>query len=202
MFLPHPPKPRNVTPTEAEKTLLFNAAAPNLKCWLLMCSDLAIRSGTAARLGPANYDRQRNTLSFVTKFNNTQTIAVTKELAALFDGCHDSTLPFTAQLPRGFHPKTGRELPPINRMTLSGLNTALQRLKKKLSIKRRITPHDFRRTTARKVYDATLDLRVAQAVLGHTALRSTLWYLQAELQPVPVETLELVKLNSLTERTQ
>ncbi len=39
---------------------------------LLLCSDLAIRAGTAARLGPSNYDRATRKLSFRTKFSNTQ----------------------------------------------------------------------------------------------------------------------------------
>jgi integrase len=76
------------------------------------------------------------------------------------------------------------------------------RLKKQLKIRRQITPHDLRRTTARRVYDNTRDLRIAQAVLGHSNLKSTLWYLQDNLTEVPISALELAKLNPLTERPQ
>jgi hypothetical protein len=54
----------------------------------------------------------------------------------------------------------------------------------------------------RRVYDATLDLRLAQSLLGHTSLRSTLWYLQGESVPVPASTLELAKLPPTTETIQ
>lgn len=192
------PKPRNVTATQDERGALLEAAAPNLRCWLLLCSDLAIRAGTAARLGPANYNRATGKLSFRTKFSNTQELPVTAELAALIESCDDYGRPFVAQLPRGHHPKTGKPLPPIGRMTLRGLHIAFRRLKQKVGITRRVTAHDLRRTTVRRVYDATLDLRLAQSLLGHTSLRSTLWYLQGESVPVPASTLELAKLPPTT----
>jgi hypothetical protein len=43
------PAPRDVIVTEAERDLIFNTAPMYLRCWLLLCSDLALRSGTAAR---------------------------------------------------------------------------------------------------------------------------------------------------------
>ncbi len=87
-------------------------------------------------------------------------------------------------------------------MKLVSLQGAFIRLRRQLGITRRIHAHDLRRTTARNVYDKTKDLRLVQALLGHSDLNSTLWYLQDNLVNVQVSTLELAKLNPVTERTQ
>lgn len=182
----------------------MKAASPQLRCWLLLCSDAAIRSGTAALLGPEHYDAQRRVLTFRTKYANAQTVPVTAELASILDTCKDTRLPFVAQLPRQAHyrSKTGEPLPALGRQRPQTLQSSFRRLKKKLGITRKLTPHDLRRTTVRKVYDATHDLRVAQALLGHSELRSTLWYLQGQEAHVEVSTLELAKLNPTTEAIQ
>jgi site-specific recombinase XerC len=52
------------------------------------------------------------------------------------------------------------------------------------------------------VYKATRDLRVVQALLGHSNLAQTAWYLQDELTEVSVDVLELAKLNPTTETIQ
>lgn len=90
----------------------------------------------------------------------------------------------------------------IGRMKLVSLQGAFVRLRKSLGITRKLTPHDLRRTTARNVYDKTKDLRLVQALLGHSDLNSTLWYLQDNLVNVEVSALELAKLNPTTEAIQ
>jgi integrase len=199
------PKPRNVTATAAERAMLLEAAGPAMKAWLLMCSDLAIRGGTAAKLSPANYDAASGVLTFRTKYQNAQQMPVTAELRRLLDTCTDKTLPFIAQLPRGERRNNWGtyELKPIGR-AISGnkMGQAFARLRRRVGIKRSLTPHDFRRTTARNVYEITKDLRVVQAILGHGDLNSTVWYLQDNLVSVEVSTLELAKLNPTTEAIQ
>lgn len=78
------PVPRNVTATADERALVLNSAPRHMRVWLLLCSDLAIRSGTAARLLPENYNPETRELSFRTKFSAAQTLPVTQELAELF----------------------------------------------------------------------------------------------------------------------
>jgi integrase/recombinase XerC len=165
-----------------------------------MCSDLAIRSGTAARLGPEHYDRERGLLTFRTKYQNAQQLPVTGALKALLDQCTDPTLPFVAQLPRGRNWKRGdKPLPPLGRpMDYHSLSGAFGSLKRQLGITRKLTPHDLRRTTARNVYAITRDLRTVMALLGHSDLNSTAWYLQDNLVTVPASTLELAKLPPTT----
>ena len=197
-------KPRNVTATDAERLLILGAAPPRLLCWLLMCSDLAIRSGTAATLGPKHYDAGAATLTFATKYQAIVTLPVTRALAALLDQCLDTTLPFVAQLAGAVgNQSITRSSPPLMRPISPVVLTATyRRLLKRLGITRKLTPHDLRRTTARRVYSATRDLRLVQALLGHSDLQSTLWYLQDALTEVPASALELAKLNPITERTQ
>lgn len=168
-----------------------------------MCSDLAIRSGTAAAMTPAHYDAARHVLTFRTKYDNAQELPVTGELRELLDTPGlDPGVPFVAQLPRGFEWRTGRTLMGLGRMEHSSLHNAWGKLKRRLGLRPALRPHDLRRTTVRRVYDATRDLRLAQALLGHSDLTSTLWYLQGDQVPVEVSTLELAKLNPLTERPQ
>lgn len=169
-----------------------------MRCWLLLCSDLAIRSGTAMKLGPQNYDRDKGTLTFRTKYQSAQRVAVTRELRELLDTC-EGHRPFVEILPRGpLRPRGYR------RYTLSetSLRKAWRKLKRDCQITRDIRPHDLRRTTARSVYRQTKDLRVAQALLGHRDLPATLWYLQDDMVEVPITVLELAKLNPITERPQ
>jgi integrase len=69
-------------------------------------------------------------------------------------------------------------------------------------ITRHITPHDFRRAAAVAVHRLTKDLTVVQALLGHRALQSTLYYLDHHRMLVPPSALELAKLNPTTETIQ
>ena len=101
------------------------------------------------------------------------------------------------QLDRG--PVQGQK---VGTLDYQALSKTFGRLKRRLGITRKLTPHDLRRTTARQVYAITRDLRTVQALLGHAELSTTLWYLQDNLQTVPVSALEVAKLNPLTERPQ
>lgn len=87
-------------------------------------------------------------------------------------------------------------------MDANSLRKLFANLRRKLGIRRKLTAHDLRRTTATRIYDATRDVRLVQALLGHGDLGSTLWYLDHHLTPVPIESLELAKLNPTTETIQ
>jgi integrase len=168
-----------------------------MRCWLLLCSDLAIRSGTAARLTPNHYDPQTRMLTFATKYDAHQRLPVTDELARILGqpGLAPD-VPYVAQLSAVNRNKRGEFL---NR---NSMPHALRRLRRALGITRKLTAHDFRRTTATRVYDQTGDLRIVQAVLGHGDLNSTLWYLDHHITKIPVAELELAKLNPRTEAIQ
>lgn len=118
----------------------------------------------------------------MTKFGTSQTLPVTDELARIFDSCKgDPATPYVGQLSPGGH---------------LAHTTALNyfaRLRRKVGITRRLTPHDFRRTTAVAAYELTHDLRVVQALLGHSELATTLHYLDHRNTPVERNTLEMAK---------
>jgi integrase len=186
------PRPRNVTVHDDERAALLTAAPPHLRLWLLLCGDLAIRSGTAIRIGPEHFNRQRGTLSFTTKCDEHLTLPVTTAIEALIDKCnpHDS-LPYVCQLwrehsrtiKRGGHPSTFRT---------NTLREQFTQLRKRLGL-RRVTLHDHRRTAAVAMLEHSRDVRDVQALLGHKNLTSTFHYLDHQLRPISRHTLELIK---------
>jgi integrase len=160
----------------------------------LLCSDLAIRSGTAAQIGPEHYDPQSRHLTFTTKYGAKQTMPVTEEIAGLIGKCDlADKAPFTFQLHRAVEhaQPQSRQLDPGNNADSIMYN--FRKLRRNLGITRKLTAHDFRRTTAVKLYEYTRDARDVQALLGHRSLVSTIWYLDHDLRPVSVSALELIK---------
>ena len=186
-------RPRNVTATDAEKDMLFAAAPQHIRLWLLLCSDLAIRSGTASRLGPSNYNPVTQELRFTTKLGERLTLPVTREIADYLASCDlNDPEPFVRQVhKRDLRYGPGSLSPKANYHHTLGI--AFMRLRKSVGITRKLTPHDFRRTTAVALYEHTHDARDVQALLGHRTLASTIWYLDHDLLPVQRNNLELIK---------
>lgn len=188
-----PPRPRNVTATDDERAALLAAAPPHLRLWLLFCSDLAIRSGTAIELGAAHYDARQRTITFTTKCDEHLTLPVTEAIAELIAWCHqDDPTSYVRQLWR--ENNRNKKAPGCQDPTLySSLSLAFLRLRRACGITRKLTPHDLRRTTAVAMYNLTGDVREVQAILGHKNLQSTIWYLDHDLRPVKRANLELIK---------
>jgi integrase len=187
-------RPRNTVASEAEKEALLAAAPAYLRLWLLLCSDLAIRSGTAARLAPEHYDTATRDLTFTTKYGARQTMPVTQEIAALIARCSmQNAEPFTLQLHRAEPHKFATPADFTKQNNQNCLQYNFRTLRRRIGINRSLTPHDFRRTTAVRLYQHTHDARDVQALLGHRSLASTIWYLDHDLRPVNRATLELIK---------
>ena len=186
-------RPRNVTATDEELDRIMANAVPHMRLWLLLCSDLAVRSGTAARLGPEHYDKTRNTLRFRTKYGAHLTLPITDEVRAIIQTCDQkSHQSFVRQLQIRHHNKMGRPIDPAANAPLQ-LDKEYRKLLAEAGITRRITPHDLRRTTAVSMLQATRDVRDVQALLGHRSLQSTVWYLDHDLRPVELTNLEAIK---------
>ncbi len=195
-------RPRNVVATDEELFAIKEAAPDHIKLWLLLCSDLAIRSGTAARLGPQNYDPKRRILTFKTKYQEGVRIPVTEEVEALLTTCDmDHPASFVRQLWQRHGRQNKHHGPgPADTGEPSGLAAQFKALRLSLGITRKVTPHDFRRRTAVEVYDQTKDLREVQAVLGHTSIASTVWYLDHFMRPIQRATLENAKRPHLVKK--
>jgi integrase len=193
-------RPRNVTVTDHEKQLILEAADPHLRLWLLLCSDLALRSTTAANVGPQHYNHDHQLIRISTKMGAKVTLPVTAEIAELIGHCQQgSPYSFVRQLwVQDWHNRQrshrGRPVNP-NKGNATALRLAFRTLLTHLNISRRITPHDFRRTTAVAMLGETGDVRDVQALLGHRSLQATIWYLDHDLRPISRKTLELIKGN-------
>jgi integrase len=177
-------------------------ANPGMRLWILLCSDLAIRSGTAAGLGGKHYDHETRTLRFTTKCGARMALPVTAEIEQAIARCDlHSTVPFVRQL---WTPGRQRGRRGVTKAIDTGETPrmTLRRLLKQAGITRRITAHDMRRATAVAVLDHTKDIREVQAVLGHTNLKSTLHYLDHDLRPVKRSLLETIKRPSWAEKRQ
>lgn len=186
-------RPRNVTATREEIDRLLSAAKPGLKLWILLCSDLAIRSGTTSKIGRKHYSREAGTLRFTTKHNARLTLPVTDEIRELIEMCDmEDNRPFVRQLWTKSRPKGARPIGPDFDKGLQ-MRRRFKELCKEVGITRRITAHDLRRTTAVAMLEHTGDAREVQALLGHRNLPSTLWYLDHDLRPVKRSVLEILK---------
>jgi integrase len=194
-------RPRNVTASHEERERIMAAAPDYMRLLLILCSDLAIRSGTAGRIGPEHYDAERRTLRFKTKYGAHLTLPVTDAARELIESCDmHSRDSFVRQLQRRNHTHGAPPDPdihepgPLDRQTRDLLRAA--------GITRRITPHDLRRTTAVAMLEHTHDVRDVQAILGHRSLQSTIWYLDHDLRPVSRQTLEAIKRPFLVSRKE
>ena len=170
----------------------FLFEAPALRALLVLCSDLAIRSGTAVRIGPDNYNSERQTLSFTTKKDAHVTLAITQAVRDLIDGCDLSDpRPFVTQKRCEETHRARYMKRPWMDVTI--LHKELQALRKRVGITKRIIFHDLRRSAAVATLRYTNNLRTVQSLLGHRSLQSTIWYLDHDLYPVDTETLEAIK---------
>jgi integrase len=75
-------------------------------------------------------------------------------------------------------------------------------LRRSIGITRKLTLHDLRRTTAVAMYRYTRNIRSVQALLGHRNMQSTIWYLDHDLEPVAVDTLETIKKPFIIHRSE
>jgi integrase len=180
------PSPRNVVATTAEREAIFRESPPHMQCLLHLCSDLAIRSGTAAKIGPQHYDEQNGLLTFRTKYGRSVTLPVSKPLSELFRlHATDVSVPYVVALN------------PSGAASESAHRRMFERIRKRAGVTRKLTYHDLRRTTAVRAYEITRDLRVVQALLGHKELAHTLYYLDHNATPVTPEVIETVRLHGV-----
>lgn len=196
------PRPRSVTATRDEIETLKNHAPDDLRLFILLCADLAIRSGTAVKISPAEYDAARATLRFSTKKGARVALPVTAEITELFAACDaHNPEPFITQIrkrlrPNCLHGMKGKVV------RSNQLRAELQALCAAVGITRRIVPHDMRRATAVAYYKHTHNLRKVQTLLGHNSMQATIWYLDNDLEPVDLADLEAIKRPYLVPRKE
>ena len=175
-------------------------AKPSLRLWLLLCSDLAIRSGTAHHLNGSNYDPVCGILRFRTKGQSSQALPVTDEIREMLDPLdHRTSVPYVWQL-RAKERTHGCPEPCSYLRRV--LDIDFLHLRQSLGITQRITPHDLRRTAAVALLEHTHDIRLVKDLLGHSDLKTTLWYLDHDATPVSKDLLEAIKRPYIVSRKE
>lgn len=146
---------------------MLERAPPALRLVLLLCVDCGMRSGEAMRIAPAHYHADTKTILFRQKGGTERTSAITERTAQLI-----------AQAAKG-DPLTpfAQSLYGHNSFSFAVMQKRWRVLKEELSINPKLHIHDLRRMLATRAYEKTKDLRVAQALLGHQSLASTLRYI-------------------------
>lgn len=171
------PQPRTTIAEPGEIEKLLALAPAWLRVIVLLASHAALRRSDCIRVAPEHYDAESKTISIVQQKNKQAlTVPVSAELAALLEAAptHDPLIPFYA-LHRG------------RTLSLSAIEAAWRKLKKKAGVNRELWLHDLRRTTAVSLYEISKDLRVVEQMLGHRSLASSIRYLEhrdpAKLRP-------------------
>ncbi len=168
------PRPRTTIPTSEELPRMYAAAAPHMRCWLLLTAQLGLRWSEALRVCPDVWNHQAHTITVLTKGTKVRTLPTTPDLEALFltaPDAPDRTIAFVWLLRRKgpFEPwiRSERTLRSDWRSLIhqAGANTEL-------------TPHDLRRSVAERLYVATKDIRAVQQFLGHDNIATTAMYLE------------------------
>jgi len=161
-----PQHQRPNTATDEQIRKLLSAAPAHLKLFILLCWQCALRFSEAMSITPRFYDIDRKCFSVVVKGDKRRNLPAPPEVAAMIESTlqgdpDDSCIAIL----RGRH-------------TLKGpaMRIAWRRLCQRCEV-HDINPHDLRRTTATRLYEATKDIRAVQDYLGHSALVSTLRYL-------------------------
>jgi integrase len=171
----HQPPARGVVATDDERERLLAAAKPHMRFFLLLCSDLGIRHRTAARIAISNYDRATRSLRFTTKGNVFQTLPVTPAVADTIEALPADASRDTPIINLLHQGRSGNQLGSKPR-----LGKAWTRLKAQVGVRAELHIHDLRRTVA--VWEATKDIRMVHAQLGHRSPVTTVRYLANKVQ--------------------
>ena len=160
-------QPKTLTATEDEFSRLHAFASPMMKIFLLLTRSLGMRNSEALRICPANVQPDGGTLYVRRKMDGASDIPLTPALARIFLAhAHQPDIPL-CEAAHGA---------PVGAPRIA---YEWKLLKKKANVNPRLTPHDLRRTIAKRLYDDTKDLRLVQALLGHRNIATTLRYVGA-----------------------
>lgn len=164
------PLPRTTIATPEEIERLLTIASPWMKLVVMLASTEGLRRSDCLRVAPANYDRERQTITIIQKkTERSATLPVPPRLAQTLEATPCDPLdktPYVVLLRAG---------KPISAVSVQ---FAWQRLKKQAGVRRDLWIHDLRRTLAVSLYEVSKDLRVVEHMLGHTNLTSTARYLE------------------------
>jgi len=157
---------RTTTATPEELHRLLQLAPAWLKLLILLCTQLGLRSGAAAKAAPHNWRAQENVLVLTSKGGKTRAYPVTPQIQPLLQLAAEKnpTVPFIEAL-------RGRPFNPAAR------HRPWHTLKRQAAVNPNLTFHDLRRTAATALYEKTRDILAVKEFLGHEWLNSILHYI-------------------------
>ena len=178
-----------IVQSEVLETLLAKAP-PHLRLYLLLCSDTCIRSGTVVQITEQNWNPATEQLCITTKANAVVTLPTSERLARLLREAVAYPAPPET-------PLVQRLGGPVTRWRGHAYGRQLKMLLANLGLEP-FTSHDLRRSQARRMYESTKDLRLAQAILGHSNIASTFHYLMPHIKQVTREQVETASREAVT----
>ena len=161
------PNTRGVTATPDEIARLLKDPPPHLRLFILLYLQCGLRFSEAVAVTPRTYNAEAHTVTIPVKGDRIRTAEVTTDVEDMFTAAGpdpDPDKPYIWIL-RG------------RRLCNTSLRAAWQAHRDKCGVNRNVTAHDLRRTACTILYHQTKDLRIAQQLLGHKHLESTLRYL-------------------------
>jgi integrase len=165
--VPKVPTPAARTNTVEQSTIdaYLAVAPPHLRAYLLLCHDAALRAQTALNVTHTEY--QGGTITVRTKRGRVVSVPCSPRLAQALDAAPKVQGVGLVSLLAGRSEDYG----------YTAIYLQLRALAEAHELPA-IRLHDLRRTMARKAYSVTSDLRVVQALLGHSTLGATMHYLE------------------------
>ena len=161
-----PPKARAVTATHNELVRLLSDPPPWLRLFILLYLQCGLRRAEALAVTPRTWNREQHTVTIPVKGGDTRTAELTEDVEVLLLAAGDP--------PADTSFLTALKGRPV---TEHVLRAAWQGHRRKHGVSDTVHAHDLRRTAATILYNGTKDLRIAQQLLGHKNLSSTLHYL-------------------------
>lgn len=185
--------PRTTIVSYQQREALLNVAPPHLRLFIYLAADLGMRFRAALSITLRHYDQEHQTISFTTKNLTDQTLPVPPDLREFLSTIHPPpTLdtPLVAYLAGSARPYR-RTVHSMNEkpITQEVIRRSWRAALAEAGLPPNLRPHDLRRGAAERIWQATKDLRLAQALLGHKSIATTARYLQ---QKVDTETLRPV----------
>ncbi len=155
-----------------EAMAIIEAMRPFHRALYLCLYHAGLRKSEVTSLRPADVHLDHGMIRITGKGGKTRVVPMSQLLKEALRA-HVQTLPADAVLVFPSH-ATG--------MQLKDIRFAIQRAKKKLNIKRRITPHMMRHSFASHLIDEGLDLKSVADLLGHEDVATTQIYTHPALR--------------------
>jgi len=159
------PPAKRTTATEAEFLRLYDHADQTMRLLLMLCGGLALRWREALRAAPEHWNQDTHTITLETKGRRFKQFPVPEGLEQTFRYLQRSGSGTFLQRAAG------------RKINGGALRHRWKKLTKAAGCEH-LNPHDLRRTAAVSLYRETKDIIAVKAMLGHSNLNTTAYYLQ------------------------